>query len=263
MGDKAIFFAQIADGVEVTGGVFQNAAYCMDMLACWGGAFAIYRSAKPEKKKMTAGILLSGCITSLLTGITEPWLFTFLFTAPMCFIFYSIINGLCYLVCYVLGIRLVATFATGIIDYILVGILNNAPGWYLVIPVGIVFAILEFVIFSFIIKKFHYEDIVAVGGQNDGEPTSILSSKSKYQQALGIVSALGGKDNIETITCCATRLRVVVNDESIVKKGEFVNCGTKGLVDKGKSLQIIIGVDVYAVLNNINAIMSGEEIEIK
>ena len=261
MGDKAIFFAQLADSVPITGGVFQNAAYAMDMFACWGGAVAIYVTAKPDRKKYVMGIMLSACITSFLTGITEPWLFAFLFTAPLCFVAYALLNATAYVICYSLGIRLVSTFACGLIDFLLVGVLNNAPGWVLVIPVGLVYAVLEFVIFRFLIIKLNYktpgrEDAVLEDATD--APAFVFSgpkNSKEVQQAEGILAALGGKENIIEISSCATRLRVSVKDEFLVKKNEFMKYGAKGVSDRGKNLQIVMGLSVRQVLQAIENLM--------
>jgi len=262
-GDKAIFFAQMADGVKVTGGIFTPGAFVMDMIACVGGSLAIYHTAKPERKKMTAGILISATVTSMLTGITEPWIFSFLFVAPVCFFAYTVINGLAYLVCYFLGVHTVSGFACGIIDFILFDIIPGAPRWYLVIPVGIVFGVLEYVVFRTLITKLNYK----TPGREDGEITEdqeeiLKIAKDKYEVAKGIIEALGGKANIESITCCATRLRVTVSDDTIVKKTEFTKYGAKGLSDKGKNLQIIMGVKVGMVLQNIEAVLNDENVDL-
>jgi len=259
-GDKLMFFAQLADGVPVTAGIFSPGPFAMDMFGCWGGALAIVLAAKPEKRKMTAGIMFSACITSFLTGITEPWLFAFLFCAPACWLAFTVINGAAYFICYHLGIRLSTNFACGVIDFILMDVLNNAPRWYLIVPVGIFLAVVEFFSFSFLIRKFNYK----TPGREDDETASVdqitnpATSGEKYEQAVAIVNALGGVSNISEITCCATRLRVIVIDETIVKKNEFTKLGAKGLNDRGKNLQIIMGLNVMSVLRNIKSVMENE-----
>jgi len=256
-GDKAMFFAQLADGVEVTAGIFQNGQYCMDMIACIGVGLAIYHEARPERKKVTAGILISACFTSFLTGITEPLLFSYLFVAPLCFLSYALINGVCYIVCYHAGIRLASTFASGFIDYVLIGILGNAPKWYLVLPLGIAFGVVEYVLFRFLIRKFNYQTPGREDDVNELTEGDILSLTDRTK-AEGIIAAFGGKDNIDSITCCATRLRAKVKDLSLVRKEEFKNYGGKGVFEKGENYQVIIGLQVQNMLNSINEILNND-----
>ncbi len=250
-GDKAMFFAQMTDGVpNVTAGIFNMGNYAVDTFAMLGIGLAIYKNARPERKKATAGILVSACLTSFVCGITEPLLFSYLFVAPLCFGIYCLLNGICYAVCYILGIRITATFAGGIIDYLLIGVLGGAPKWYLIPVVGLVLGVLFYVLDDYLIRKFNYKTIGredSVEGEFDETPlTGSISSVAE-----GILDALGGKDNIADITCCATRLRVRVKEVSVVRKEEFKNYGSKGLVDKGENLQIIIGTKVQNLLCEI------------
>lgn len=259
-GDKAIFFAQMADGVKVTGGIFNNGAFVMEMIGCFGGALAIYRRAKPDKKRMAAGVMMSACVTSFLTGISEPFLFSFLFVAPVCFGAYCILNGLAYVVCYLLDIHVVSGFASGIIDYILIDVLSGAPRWYLIIPVGLVFAVLLYLAFYFIIPVFDYktpgreDDDLNIVSTGDGEMEKV---NTKNTHAKEIVEALGGKDNIKSVTCCATRLRVTVLDEVCVQEKELKQIGAKGLLHKGKNFQIIIGLGVQSTLRDVEEVLKG------
>ena len=250
-GDKAMFFAQMADGVkDVTAGLFNMGNFSVDMIGMIGIGLAIYKNAIPERKKATAGILISACFTSFVCGITEPLLFSYLFVAPLCFATYCIINGLCYTVCYMLGIRIVATFAGGIIDYLIIGILGGAPNSWMLIPVGLITGVLFFFIDDFLIRKFNYQTL----GREpviDGEFDEAAPVGNYSDNAVGIIKALGGKANIDDITCCATRLRVRVKDIDIVKKDAFTKYGSRGLVEKGNNLQIIIGTTVQTLLGEI------------
>ena len=259
MGDKAIFYAQLADNVKLTGGVFQNAAFAMDMLACWGGALAIIRSAKPENRKYVTGLMVSACITSFLTGITEPWLFSFLFVAPLCFVGYALINASCYVVCYLLDIHLVASFAAGFIDFLLVGVLNNVPRVWLLVPVGIVYAAIEYFVFTFLINRFNYK---TPGREEEEDYVDNIRTEAtdtdRNEQAKNIIEALGGKENIETVTNCATRLRATVFDESKVRENEFKKYGGKGVFHSGKNYQIVIGLDVINLIEEIKREMEDE-----
>lgn len=253
-GDKAMFFAQLADGVPVTAGIFNLGNYAIDTFGMVGIGLAIYKNARPEKKKQTAGILISACLTSFVCGITEPLLFSYLFVAPLCFATYCILNGLCYVTCHILGIRITATFAGGIIDYFLIGVLGGAPKWWLIPIVGIVWGLLFFFIDDFLIRKFNYKTL---GREDDGialgEGSLTLDAKAR---AAAIIEALGGKANIADITCCVTRLRVQVVDPALVQKDRFAELGAKGVVENGKNFQIIIGTTVQTVLHDVELVLA-------
>lgn len=254
-GDKAMFFAQMTDGIKnVTAGLFNMGNYTIDTFAMVGIGLAIYKNALPERKKATAGILISACFTSFVCGITEPLLFSYLFVAPLCFVTYCVLNGLCYTVCYLLGVRITATFAGGIIDFLIIGVLGNAPKWYLIPLIGIVFGVAFFLIDDFLIRKFNYQTI----GREpviQGEFDEVAPVGNSDENAKGIIEALGGKSNIEDITCCATRLRVRVADVESVKKDDFKKFGSRGLIEKGNNLQIIIGTSVQNLLNEIEKLI--------
>lgn len=117
----------------------------------------MYHLAKPEKKKATAGILFSAALTSMLTGVTEPFIYSYLFLAPVAYGAYTLCCGFAYFFTYLIGVRAGTTFACGLIDFLLINVLNNTPKWYLVIPLGIAFAAIEYALFRFIIVKFDYK----------------------------------------------------------------------------------------------------------
>lgn len=250
-GDKAMFFAQMTDGVQnVTAGLFNMGNYAIDTFGMIGIGLAIYKNALPERKKATAGILISACFTSFVCGITEPLLFTYLFVAPACFAAYCVLNGLCYTVCYLLGVRITASFAGGIIDYLIIGVLGDAPKWYLLPVIGIVFGLLFFFIDDFLIRKLNYQTVgrePVIAGEFEATPLEGNLSDN----ALAIIDALGGSTNIQDITCCATRLRVRVEMPESVKKEELKQLGAKGVIEKGNNFQVIIGTSVQNVLNEI------------
>lgn len=258
-GDKQIFFAQLADQVPITGGMFTSGGFVMEMIAVAGPALAMYHLAKPEKKKATAGILFSAALTSMLTGVTEPFIYSYLFLAPVAYGAYTLCCGFAYFFTYLIGVRAGTTFACGLIDFLLINVLNNTPKWYLVIPLGIAFAAIEYALFRFIIVKFDYK---TPGREADEDGEAEVYSRPEIgnsENARGLIRCFGGSQNIKSITCCATRLRAVVyNEDKIVEQG-FKKYGAKGVFNMGKNYQVIIGLNVAHILSEIEEILSSPE----
>ncbi len=222
-------------------------------------AYAMYTCADPENKKEVSGLLFSVGFTALLTGITEPIEFTFLFLAPV--LYYGIhvpLAGISFMLMDLFNVKIGMTFSGGLIDYSLFGILPGLTGvdnnWYMVIFVGIVYAIIYFVAFRWYILKFN----IATPGRN-GAAIKMMS-KQDYKEAksnnistsktessaddliLNIIDAFGGKDNIVDVDACITRLRVTVKDEKLVKdNAHWLTLGAKGVVINGKAIQAIYG----------------------
>lgn len=162
-GAQNIFFAQLADPTVThfsTAGTWCfTGEFVLYIFGFPGAALAMYRCAKPERKKQVGGLLLSAALTSILTGITEPLEFSFLFVAPVLFIISSVFAGLAYMLCHILNITVGLTFSGGFIDLALFGILqgNEKTSWLLIIPLGIVFFLVYYFVFSFLIKKFNFK----------------------------------------------------------------------------------------------------------
>ncbi|MBN4948735.1 PTS transporter subunit EIIC, partial [Staphylococcus sp. EG-SA-2] len=173
-------------------------------------ALAIYHTAKPENKKVVAGLMGSAALTSFLTGITEPLEFSFLFVAPLLFFIHAVLDGLSFLTLYLLDLHLGYTFSGGFIDYFLLGILPNKTQWWLVIPVGLVYAVIYYFVFRFLIVKLKYK----TPGREDKQSQAATASATELPYA--VLEAMGGKANIKHLDACITRLRVEVNDKSKV-----------------------------------------------
>jgi len=254
-GDYNIYFAQFADGVPVTAGVFLTGGYVMKIFALPAAAYAMYKEAKPEKKKQTAGLLLSVALTAAITGITEPIEFVILFAAFPLYIFYCITAGLAFMVCNILQIRIGMTFAGGLIDFTLLGVLQNMPNWVLMIPVGIAFAVLYYFVFRWAIRTFDFktpgrEDDMILNSEGDGGADS-------EQLIQGIIEAFGGKDNIDVIGACLTRLRVTVIDKDKVRKDDFTSkLGATGVMEVKGNLQVVYGPKAQVLCDKIKVKLS-------
>lgn len=266
-GGQNIFFAQLADSANVAhfsadATRFFSGEFIFMIFGLPGAALAMYRCAKPEKKKAAGGLLLSAALACMATGITEPIEFSFLFVAPMLFVVQVILAGTAYMIAHMLNIAVGLTFSGGLLDFFLFGILqgNEKTSWMMIVPVGIIYFFLYYFIFKFLIIKFDFKtpgredddtetklytkaDVNArKEGQKEGEDTSISEV---------ITKGLGGKRNISDVDCCATRLRCTVLDASLVDDTVLKGTGASGVVHRGNGVQIIYGPNVTVIKSNL------------
>ncbi|PTH66608.1 glucose-specific PTS transporter subunit IIBC [Staphylococcus arlettae] len=252
-GDQRIWMAQMKDGVEFTAGAFTTGKYPFMMFGLPAAAYAIYCNAKPERKKIVGGLMLSAGLTSFLTGITEPLEFSFLFVAPLLYVVHVLLAGSSFLVMHLLDVKIGMTFSGGFIDYILYGLLNwDRTNALLVIPVGIVYAIIYYLLFSFVIKRFKLK----TPGREDEETETKDSSVASLP--FDVLNAMGGKKNIKHLDACITRLRVEVNEKSSVDVAALKSLGASGVLEVGNNMQAIFGPKSDQIKHDILRIMSGE-----
>ncbi len=276
-GGQNIFFAQLADPSTVHFSAdatrYFSGEFIFMIFGLPGAALAMYRCAKPEKKKQAGGLLLSAALTCMLTGITEPLEFSFLFVAPILFVVQVILAGAAYMIAHILNIAVGLTFSGGFIDLFIFGILqgNEKTDWMRIIPVGIIYFILYFVIFSFLIKKLDlktpgredteetklytkadYKARQEGGSQSSGQALSLEDEKSML-----ITRGLGGKKNISDVDCCATRLRCTVVDPEKVNDSILKQTGPSGIIKKGQGIQIIYGPSVSVIKSNLEEYLAG------
>lgn len=261
-GAQNIFFAELADGsitqfsVEATR--FMSGKFPLMIFGLPGAAFAMYRCAKPERRKEVGGLLLSAALTSMITGITEPLEFTFLFVAPLLYVIHCIFAGLAYMIMHLLNVGVGMTFSGGLIDLTLFGIMQGQAKthWLNVVWVGVIYFVAYYFIFSFLIRKFNFK----TPGREDGEGEIKLYTRSDYNEkkqqgndnvSAMIVEGLGGKDNIVDLDCCATRLRVTVKEESKVKEEVLRSSGAAGVIQKGNGIQVIYGPKVSVIKSKV------------
>lgn len=237
-------------------------------------AFAMYRCARPEKKKVVGGLLISAALTSMLTGITEPLEFTFLFVAPAMYAVHCVLAGLSYMLMHIFNVGVGMTFSGGIIDLTLFGILqgNKKTNWIWVVIIGLIYAVVYYFVFSFMIKKFNLK---TPGREADDEETKLYTRKdvdarkaggetSKQSGSVDITSALilkglGGKGNISDVDCCATRLRITVIDPSKVDDASLKQSGASGVIHKGNGIQVVYGPQVSVVKSHLEDFMDTPE----
>ncbi|MFC7371292.1 glucose-specific PTS transporter subunit IIBC [Fictibacillus iocasae] len=255
-GDQKIFFAQLKDNVELTAGTFMTGKFPFMMFGLPAAALAMYHEARPEQKKIVAGILGSAALTSFLTGITEPIEFTFLFVAPVLFGIHAIFAGLSFMIMQILNVKIGMTFSGGIIDYLLFGVLPNRTDWWLVIPVGLALSVIYYFGFRFAIRKWNLKtpgrEIV------DDEVETNVGPSNKDSLAANILEALGGQPNISNLDACITRLRVSVNDAKEVDKNRLKKLGASGVLEMGNNIQAIFGTRSDTIKSEIQDIMKGK-----
>ncbi|NMH72007.1 PTS transporter subunit EIIC [Bacillus sp. RO2] len=253
-GDQRIFMEQVKDGAELTAGTFMTGKFPFMMFGLPAAALAIYHCARPENKKFVAGIMGSAALTSFLTGITEPLEFSFLFVAPVLFAIHAVFAGLSFMVMHILDVKIGMTFSGGVIDYILFGILPNATAWWLVIPVGLVFSVIYYFGFRFAIKKFN---LMTPGREEKTEETE-AGSGSVDELPLGVLEALGGRENLTNLDACITRLRVSVKDVEQVDKERLKKLGAAGVMQIDRNIQAIFGPRSETIKGQIQDILSGK-----
>ncbi|WP_342429274.1 glucose-specific PTS transporter subunit IIBC [Neobacillus sp. FSL H8-0543] len=256
-GDQAIFMAQIKDGVQdLTAGTFMTGKFPFMMFGLPAAALAIYHEAKPEKKVIVGGLMASAALTSFLTGITEPLEFSFLFVAPVLFGIHAIFAGLSFMTMHILNVKIGMTFSGGLIDYILFGLINPQTNAWIVIPVGLVFAVIYYFGFRFAIRKFNLK---TPGRELEEEENQAPTGKaSSGDLASNILDAMGGKENIAHLDACITRLRVSVNDSKNVDKNQLKRLGAAGVLEVGDNIQAIFGPRSETIKGQMKDIIEGK-----
>jgi len=270
-GAQNIFFAQLADPTvehfASSATRFMSGEFPLMIFGLPGAALAMYKTAKPEKRKIVQGLLVSAALTSMLTGITEPLEFTFLFVAPLLYVIHCVFAGAAYMFMHIFNVGVGMTFSGGLIDLFLFGILqgNGKTSWIWVVIVGIVYFFVYYVLFSFLIKKL---DLKTPGRENSDEVQLYHRSdvekkrKSTKKEAVEkenkedsisekICKGLGGKDNISDVDCCATRLRCTVRQPNRVDKSILKEAGASGVIQKGEGVQVIYGPRVTVIKSNL------------
>ena len=269
-GGQNIFFAQLASpniahfSADATR--YFSGEFIFMIFGLPGAALAMYHCARPEKKKVAGGLLLSAALTCMLTGITEPIEFSFLFVAPALFAVQVVLAGAAYMIAHMLNIAVGLTFSGGLLDFFIFGILQGEAktNWMYVIPVGVIYFFLYYFIFRWMIQHFGFK---TPGREDDDEETK-LYTKADYKAREGaggaadgdagfdaksaaIAKGLGSKRNITSVDCCATRLRCSVEDSSLVNEKLLKATGAVGVIVKGTGVQVIYGPQVAVIKSNL------------
>ena len=269
-GAQNIFFAELATpGIthfSVSATRFMTGKFPLMIFGLPGAAFAMYRCAKPENRKAVGGLLLSAALTSMLTGITEPLEFTFLFVAPAMYMVHCVLAGASYMIMHILNVGVGLTFSGGLIDLTLFGIMqgNEKTSWLWIPVVGVAYFLIYYFVFSFMIRKFNY----MTPGRDDSSEAKLYTRKdlearkqagevteaeAANELSAQITQGLGGKDNISDVDCCITRLRCTVKDPAKVDQQLLKASGASGVICKGQGVQVVYGPRVSVIKSDLEA----------
>lgn len=238
---------------DPTAGVYTAGFYPIMMFGLPAACLAMYVCAKKKNKAVVGGMFLSLALTAIITGITEPIEFAFMFLSPILYVIHAILTGISLAVAYALNVHLAFSFSGGLIDYVLY--FGKGNNQLYLLAVGVVAFIIYYFLFVFFIKKFNLktpgrEDDFDDG--NEDEPnTSGKVSKSDNNPSKGgtlsekaevVLAALGGKENIEVLDNCITRLRLTLKDASIIDEAALKKAGASGVMKlDGKNVQVVMG----------------------
>ncbi len=279
-GAQNIFFAELASKstqvFSVSATRFMAGKFPFMIFGLPGAALAMYRAAKPEKRKVAGGLLISAALTAMLTGITEPLEFTFLFVAPLMYAVHCVYAGLSYMLMHIFNVGVGMTFSGGIIDLTLFGILqgNAKTHWMWIVVVGLVYFVIYYFTFYFMITKMDLK----TPGREEGDEETKLFTRSDFKAKTGvgpdgsspaggvsdpvsalILKGLGGKANLSDVDCCATRLRVTVIDADKVSDAMLKQSGASGVIHKGNGVQVVYGPQVAVIKSNLVDFMDSPE----
>ena len=252
-GDIPVFFAQLHDHAELTAGLFMTGRFPIMMFALPALALAMYREASPERRPLIRGLLLSGALTTFITGITEPLEYAFLFTAPLLFVVHVFTYASSFVVMNLLGVHIGHPFAGGLIDFVLNGVIPNRTAWWLVPIVGAGYAALYYFGGRFLIRKFNLK----TPGRGDDDAVEVSKDATGTDRAHYILEALGGRANIISVDACASRLRCGVRDNAFVDEQRLKELGAYGLVKLGKDgVQVIFGGKAQNIRDEIEEVLT-------
>lgn len=275
-GAQNIFFAELASKstqvFSVSATRFMAGKFPFMIFGLPAAAYAMYRTARPEKKKLVGSLLLSAALTSMLTGITEPLEFTFLFVAPAMYVVHCVLAGLSYMLMHILNVGVGMTFSGGIIDLTLFGILqgNQKTHWLWIPAVGLVYAVVYYFVFYWMITKL---DLRTPGREPDDAAPKLYTrndlNREKASRAAGgksqdtisalILTGLGGLENLSDLDCCATRLRVTVQDPDKVSDSMLKASGASGVLLKGNGVQVIYGPQVSVIKSALDEFLESPQ----
>ena len=256
IGDLNIYLAQLAEGAKITHGLTSGGCYLFPGF-CIAAALAISKMAKPENRKKTFGLFAAGIVTIIFTGITEPIEFVFMFACFPLYIIHAFLMSLSFPILCLLNVHVGSTFCGGLMDWIVYGVLQNSPGWQLIIPLNVAIGGVYYLIYKTFIKVLDFK----TPGREDDVVVVDASLKQEDVLAAKVLKELGGKENISNLDACATRLRVTVKNTENIKKEVFTSLGASGTMQNGNDYQIIFGTQAAFLKEQIQAIMNGEVVE--
>lgn len=248
-----------SEGVRGITGRYQAGFFPVMMFGLPAGALAIYQSARPEKKKVTASLMVAAAFASFFTGVTEPLEFSFMFVAWPLYVVHACLTGISMFIAATFKWTAGFNFSAGFIDFFLSLRVPIANQPFMLILLGLGMAVVYYATFRFVIVKFN---LMTPGREeDDGEemPDISITGDSKHVvMAQKIYEALGGPANVQSIDNCTTRLRLQLKDTSTVNQSQIKATGVPGLkVIDDKNIQVIVGTEVQFVADEMNRLHGG------
>lgn len=253
-------------GIVGITGRYQAGFFPIMMFGLPGAALAIYQCARPENKSKVAGLMLAGAFAAFFTGITEPLEFSFMFVAPVLYVLHALLTGLSVFIAAQMHWMAGFGFSAGLVDMVLSSRNPLAVHWYMLIPQGLVFFAIYYVVFRFTIKRFNLltpgRELAVAGDEYDGynvDTDTTATGKGGETQALArrYISAIGGSDNLTNIDACITRLRLSVKDSSLVNESLAKNLGAQGVIRLNKeSVQVIVGTRAEIIAGAMRTVLA-------
>jgi PTS system N-acetylglucosamine-specific IIC component len=258
--DIGKFWNESLGGVKGQTGMYMTGFFPVMMFGLPAACLAMFQTAKSNKKKVAAGLLLSAAIASFFTGITEPLEFSFMFLAPPLYAVHAALTGLSLAITTVLPVRCGFNFSAGFVDWFLSFKAPMAVNPLLVLPVGAAYFVLYYAVFRFLIVKFNFK---TPGREDDEEETSeaekaavIKGGKDFAQVAAVVLEGLGGKENVVSLEYCATRLRLEIKNNEVINEKKIKSSGAAGVIRPSKNtIQVIIGTKVQFVADELKRML--------
>ncbi|MGV8926348.1 MAG: N-acetylglucosamine-specific PTS transporter subunit IIBC [Ewingella sp.] len=258
----------IEAGKAVVGitGRYQAGFFPIMMFGLPGAALAIYHCARPENRAKVAGIMMAGAFAAFFTGITEPLEFSFMFVAPVLYVIHAVLTGISVYIAASMHWIAGFGFSAGLVDMVLSSRNPLATHWYMLIPQGLVFFAIYYVVFRFTINKFNLltpgRELAVAGDETDGYDIDVESGGNKTDETVALarryISAIGGSENLTGIDACITRLRLSVKDSGMVNDSLAKRLGASGVIRLNKqSVQVIVGTRAEIIAGAMRTAMTG------
>nr|WP_277601046.1 N-acetylglucosamine-specific PTS transporter subunit IIBC [Yersinia enterocolitica] len=259
----------IDSGKAVVGitGRYQAGFFPIMMFGLPGAALAIYHCARPENRAKVAGIMLAGAFAAFFTGITEPLEFSFMFVAPVLYFIHAVLTGISVFIAASMHWIAGFGFSAGLVDMVLSSRNLLATHWYMLIPQGLVFFAIYYVVFRFTIKKFNLltpgRELAVEGSEEDGYDVNVDKTPEVNESEINglarrYIGAIGGSDNLTGIDACITRLRLNVKDSALVNDGVAKRLGASGVIRLNKqSVQVIVGTRAELIASAMRNVLAG------
>ncbi|AJJ20972.1 MULTISPECIES: N-acetylglucosamine-specific PTS transporter subunit IIBC [Yersinia] len=259
----------IDSGKAIVGitGRYQAGFFPIMMFGLPGAALAIYHCARPENRAKVAGIMLAGAFAAFFTGITEPLEFSFMFVAPVLYFLHAVLTGISVFIAASMHWIAGFGFSAGLVDMVLSSRNPLATHWYMLIPQGLVFFAIYYVVFRFTIQKFNLltpgRELAVEGSEEDGYDVNVDNTPAVNESEINglarrYIGAIGGSDNLTAIDACITRLRLNVKDSAQVNDSVAKRLGASGVIRLNKqSVQIIVGTRAELIASAMRTVLAG------